>query len=45
MTASRVTDIQEISGNGVMAKVDGVTVAVGNDKLMDQLGIPYDRLP
>ena len=36
---SRVTDIQEISGNGVVAKVDGVTVAAGNRKLMDRLGI------
>ena len=36
---SRVTDIQEISGNGVMAKVDGVEVAAGNRKLMDRLGI------
>ena len=35
----RVTDIQEFSGNGVVAKVDGVTVAVGNDKLMEKLGI------
>lgn len=38
---SRVSDIQEISGNGVTAKVDGVTVAAGNTKLMDRLGIPY----
>ncbi len=38
---SRVTDIQEISGNGVTAKVDGVTVAAGNDKLMKSLGIAY----
>lgn len=38
---SRVSDIQEISGNGVIAQVDGHTVAVGNDKLMDRLGIPY----
>ena len=37
----RVTDIQEYSGNGVVAKVDGVTVAVGNDKLMDKLGIAW----
>ena len=34
-----VTDIQEVSGKGVIAKVDGVTVAAGNDKLMAQLGI------
>ena len=38
---SRVTDIQEISGNGVIAKVDGISVAAGNDKLMKQLNIPY----
>ena len=38
---SRVSDIQEISGNGVIAQVDGHTVAAGNDKLMDRLGIPY----
>lgn len=38
---SRVTDIQEISGNGVTAKVDGIEVAAGNDKLMKHLNIPY----
>ena len=38
---SRVSDIQEISGNGVTALVDGHTVAAGNDKLMDRLGISY----
>ena len=38
---SRVTDIREISGNGVMAKVDGIEVAAGNDKLMKRLGISY----
>ena len=38
---SRVSDVQEISGNGVIARVDGRTVAAGNDKLMDRLGIPY----
>ena len=38
---SRVTDVQEISGNGVIAKVDGHTVAAGNDKLMDRLHIQY----
>lgn len=36
---ARVTDIQEISGNGVTAKVDGIFVAAGNDKLMRSLGI------
>ena len=38
---SRVSDIQEISGNGVTAVVDGHAVAAGNDKLMDRLGIPF----
>ena len=38
---TRVADIQEISGNGVTAKVDGVKVAAGNDKLMKHLNIPY----
>ena len=38
---SRVTDIQESSGHGVTAVVDGHTVAAGNSKLMVQLGIPY----
>ena len=38
---SRVTDIQEISGNGVTARVDGLQVAAGNDKLMEHLGISY----
>ena len=38
---SRVTDIREISGNGVTAKVDGREVAAGNDKLMELLGISY----
>lgn len=36
---SRVTDIQEISGHGVTARVDGVPVAAGNDKLMRRLGL------
>ena len=38
---TRVSDIQEISGNGIIAKVDGTEVAAGNDKLMKHLGIPY----
>ena len=38
---SRVTEIEEISGNGVLAKVDGVEVACGNDKLMERLKISY----
>ena len=40
---SRVEGIQEISGNGVTARVDGVEVAAGNDKLMERLGIPYQN--
>ena len=36
---SRVSDIRELSGNGVVARVDGVEVAAGNDKLMEHLGI------
>ncbi|MCI5857200.1 MAG: cadmium-translocating P-type ATPase [Agathobacter sp.] len=39
---NRVTDVEEISGHGVTAKVDGVPVAVGNDKLMRSLGLSYD---
>lgn len=38
---SRVTDIQEISGHGVVANVDGHTVAAGNSKLMRKLEVPY----
>ena len=38
---SRVSDIEEISGNGVTAVVDGVKVAAGNGKLMTRLGIEY----
>ena len=38
---NRVTDIGEISGNGVIAKVDGISVAAGNTKLMNRLGIAY----
>ena len=38
---SRVQDIEEISGHGVTAKVDGVAVAAGNDKLMQKLGVKY----
>ena len=37
---SRVTDIQEISGNGVVAKVDGIEIAAGNLKLMQRLKVP-----
>ena len=38
---NRVTDIEEIGGNGVTAKVDGILVAAGNVKLMKKLGISY----
>ncbi len=38
---SRVSDIQEISGHGIIAKVDGHEVAAGNSKLMKQLGVKY----
>ncbi|MGN9171818.1 heavy metal translocating P-type ATPase [Lachnospiraceae bacterium HCP1S3_A8] len=38
---NRVTDIEEISGHGLTAKVDSVQVAAGNSKLMKRLGIPY----
>ena len=38
---SRVKEIREISGNGVIATVDGKEVAAGNDKLMESLGVPY----
>ncbi len=38
---NRVTDVSEVSGYGIIAKVDGNEVAAGNNKLMDQLGIGY----
>lgn len=37
----RVTEIQEISGKGIIAKVDGISVAAGNSKLMESLNTPY----
>ena len=40
---NRVTNIEEISGHGLTAIVDGTAVAVGNTKLMEQLGIPYEN--
>lgn len=40
---SRVTDVQEVSGKGVIAKVDGRIVAAGNAKLMELEGIPYQE--
>ena len=36
---NRVTEVEEISGNGVTAKVDGISVAVGNIKLMKRIGV------
>lgn len=36
---SRVTDVEEIGGNGVIAKVDGHSVAAGNEKLMNRIGV------
>ena len=39
---NRVTDLEEISGHGIVAKVDGVSVAIGNDKLMNKLGIEHE---
>lgn len=39
---NRVEDIKEISGNGVIAKVDGISVVAGNSKLMNSLNIPYE---
>lgn len=38
---SKVTDVEEISGNGVTAKVSGINVAAGNVKLMKKLGVSY----
>ena len=40
---NRVTDIEEISGHGITAKVDGISVAVGNSKLMRKLGLACDE--
>ena len=40
---NRVTDIEEISGHGVKAKVDGIEVAVGNAKLMKKMNLPYSE--
>ena len=38
---TRVTDVEEISGHGITAKVDEHTVAVGNERLMNRLGIAF----
>ena len=42
---SRVADVQEISGHGVEAKVDGIAVAAGNAKLMKSLSLSYEENP
>ena len=39
---SRVTELTEISGHGITAKLDGVSVAIGNDKLMNKLNVDYE---
>lgn len=39
--ADRVTDIKEISGHGITAKVDNIKIAAGNEKLMESLGLEY----
>ncbi len=40
---ARVTDVQEISGHGITAKVDGVDVAIGNEKLMARIGVSFEE--
>ena len=37
----RVSEVQEISGHGITARVDGHAVAVGNDRLMNRLGVEF----
>ena len=39
----RVTELEEISGHGITARVDGTPVAVGNDRLMERLGIRHEE--
>ena len=41
--AARVTELEEISGHGIVCKVDGTDVAVGNEKLMNRLGVTFHR--
>lgn len=41
LDTTRVTDVEEIGGNGILAKVDGVPVAVGNGKLMQHIGVAF----
>ncbi|MBO6040099.1 MAG: heavy metal translocating P-type ATPase [Oscillospiraceae bacterium] len=38
---ARVTNVEEIGGNGIVCRVDGKEIAIGNSRLMDRLGIPY----
>ena len=40
---SRVTELEEISGHGVTARVDGIPITIGNDKLMDRMGITFEE--
>ncbi|MBR1822030.1 MAG: cadmium-translocating P-type ATPase [Clostridia bacterium] len=40
---SRVADVQELSGHGILAKVDGMDVAVGNEKLMNRVGVAFQH--
>jgi len=42
---SRVTDIEDVAGKGVIAKVDGIPVAVGNKRLMEMLELQFDEAP
>ena len=42
---SRVTDVEDIPGKGVVAKVDGVSVAVGNKRLMEMLNLTFEEVP
>ena len=40
---SRVSDIQEISGHGISAKIDGISVLAGNSKLMEEMNISFEK--
>lgn len=41
LETARVSDVEELSGRGVRAKIDGHTVCAGNDKLMEEAGVPW----
>lgn len=43
LDTARVTDVEEISGNGVIAKVDGISVAAGNRRLMQRLAVKCEE--